>query len=130
MRYGSFIVQIEHQDERNQFSTVSEEAVDFLPNPLREFYMEANPEDVEIILENLTSIRLYPLHQLRDLQKEYKIIQGFIFATLEGDPIVINDGKVFIAVHGSGAWTFEKESFVESFDMFLEYIIKNLKEKD
>lgn len=127
MSYDSFIENIKRQDERNKFGLTSESNIDFLPNSLKEFYINVNPEDVEIVLEDLTSIKLYPLHQLMDLQKEYKNVGGFIFATHEGDPIYIKDGKVFRAVHGSGIWSLEKESLAESFKMFLEYVMKAMK---
>jgi hypothetical protein len=129
MSYDSFIENIKCQDERNKFGTTSESDVDFLPNSLKELYINANPKDVEIVLENLTSIKLYPLHQLIDLQKEYKNVDGFVFATHEGDPIFIMDGKVFRAVHGSGTSILDKETLADSIDNFIEFIMNVMRKK-
>lgn len=129
MSYDSFIENIKRQDKRNKFGSTSKLNVDFLPNSLKEFYTQANPEDVEIVLENLTSIKLYPLQHLMDLQNEYKGVGGFVFATLEGDPIFLRDEKVFKAVHGSGAWSLEEELLSESFDKFIELIISVMRKK-
>ncbi len=121
MDYTAFIEKATLQDERNCFSTVSEADVQFLPDPLKKFYLEANPVDVEIVLPNFTSIKLLPLHELVEVQEEYQAIEGFVFATLEGDPVLLKDQKVFIAAHGSDEWIYEP--LAESFDLYIEYMM-------
>jgi hypothetical protein len=123
--YEKFVIKAKQQDERNDFGQLEDSTSNSLPEPVREFYNYANPIDVELRMADLTSIKFYSADSLPALQQEYRMPEEyFVFATREGDPIFIKDGKVYTAVHGTGEW--EKELLFNSFNEFLENIIDQI----
>jgi hypothetical protein len=128
MLYEKFIMLTQKQDNRNKFGQLGQGDGENIPESLREFYKYANPIDVEVELDDLISIKFFPADYLENLQQEYNIDGGaFVFASKEGDPILLNDGKVYTAVHGTGQW--ELKYLYDSFERFLSNIVDNLSTK-
>lgn len=126
MEYSLFIEKVKKQDDRNVFGYPEKDSEHMLPKNLKSFYEYTNPIDVEVVLEDLCSIKLYPLEDLGNLQIEYDLnSDNFVFATLEGDPIFIKEKKIYIAPHGIGEWI--PQLLSESFDEFLAYILDKMK---
>lgn len=127
--YRPFIAAAEAQDARNTFATARTNQADTqLPAGLRHFYTVCDPTDVEIVLSDLTSIKLTPLHGLAPLQQEYSPVEhGFVFATREGDPIACLNGEIVTWAHGSRHPAVEK--LADDFDLLLEKVIADMKEQ-
>lgn len=120
--YEDFIKKAISQDSRNAFGTLDEVEEYQLPIMLNDFYKHANPIDVEVTQEDNTAIRFYPASSLKQLQNEYALPKDtFVFASREGDPVLLKDDKVYIAVHGTGEWKFE--FIASSFNGFINSII-------
>lgn len=121
--YQDFKSLAKKQDARNRFENCSIEGVK-IPEELIDFYEQCNPTDVEIVMQDLTSIKFFPIDYLDTLQSEYGFTKDhFVFASREGDPILLKNRKVYTAVHGSGTWVIER-----IFDSFVDFI-KNLVEE-
>lgn len=124
MNYNIFVQKVIAQDSRNRFGTLSVHNGINVPMALKKFYLDNEPVDVEVRLEDLNSIHFYPLSQLDDLQKEYKLPKGsFVFATMNGDPIYLFNNKVFITDEGCSS---KPEELASSFDEYLAAIIKEM----
>ncbi|MNE83853.1 hypothetical protein D3C80_1807060 [compost metagenome] len=127
--YRPFIAAAEAQDARNAFTIDRMNQSDTqLPAGLRHFYTMCDPADVEIVLSDLTSIKLTPLHGLTPLQQEYASVEdGFVFATREGDPIACLNGEIVTWAHGSRHPAVEK--LADNFDSWLEKVVADMKEQ-
>lgn len=86
------------QDSRNTFGKC-EKVPSIVPDPLKTFYRDYNPVDVEINIDGV-AVRFYPADDLEQLQNEYSIPSAFVFATCNGDPIFISEGIVYSCPHG------------------------------
>ncbi len=107
MNYSEFASKAVAQDKRNKFMKYVGE-LGFVPNETRDFYQNFNPVDVEVGM-NGSSIRLYPVSELIELQKEYDYLcVQFVFATCNGDPVFLHQGKIYICAHGVNAPQWEK----------------------
>lgn len=72
-----------------------------IPKSLIRFYKQANPIDVEVVLDDLTSVKFFPVNALEDLQSEYDLSKdSFVFASREGDPILIKEQKIYTQYMG------------------------------
>lgn len=119
MDYSEFVSKAAAQDERNKFMKYVGE-LGFIPSEARDFYQNFNPVDVEIGM-NGSSVRLYPVSELTDLQKEYDYLHAqFVFATCNGDPIFLYQGRVYTCPHGVKAPKLEKiaDSWNDFFSIF------------
>ena len=90
--FGSF-------DLADEFPITSEQ--------LKNFYKDYNPLDVEIDLGKNGVLRFFSGEELMNIQQEYALDNYLVFAELEGDPVVIKDGSIYISVHGTGQFDFE-----------------------
>jgi hypothetical protein len=125
MDYSKFINLIEAQDDRNIIKKVYRKVFD-IPKQLAEFYNQYEPDDVEILINDLSAVNLYPYDYLNQLQNEYKLgDKYFIFATKNSDPIAIFNGKVVAKAHGSQDSGFE--ILAENFDEYVCKLIENMK---
>ncbi len=120
--YNDFITKVKLQDSRNEFGEL-DRVEDFdIPIILHDFYKYANPIDVEVTQEDFTSIKFYPASSLLNLQNEYDLPRDtFVFASREGDPILLKGEKVYTAVHGVEKW--DPKLLANSFDEFLGMLI-------
>jgi hypothetical protein len=120
--YSQFVKKAKLQDARNEFGTLTGVETYDIPVTLYEFYKQANPIDVEITQKDLTSIKFYSGDLLRDVQNEFDLPDGtFVFASREGDPLLLRDDEVYTAVHGKSKWILKK--IADSFDEFIDNII-------
>lgn len=125
MNYSDFEKKIITQDPRNKFASYDGD-ISFIPKPMKKFYSTHNPEDVEIVLKDLNSVKFYPVESLKGLQGEYSYgADVFVFASKEGDAILLSNDCVATYTHGSKIPTFEK--LENSFDDFLAYLLLNIK---
>lgn len=99
MDYLSFVVKAKAQDKKNIF-TKYDGNLSFVPNELKIFYQKMNPVDVELDCDGI-SVHFWPATELEALQSEYAYLDvKFVFATCNGDPIFLNEGKIYICPHG------------------------------
>lgn len=125
MNYDEFVGIVKNQDARNIFQE-STTILNELPEELKHFYEKYEPADVEIVLKDLTSIKLYPKRELLSLQMQYRLGEGrFIFATREGDPIAFENGKVITCAHGSNS--IKVEVISKSFEEYLDIIAEMMR---
>lgn len=125
MNFDEFVSIVKNQDARNIFQE-STSVLNELPEELKPFYEKYDPTDVEIVLKDLTSIKLYPKQDLLSLQRQYRLGEGrFIFATREGDSIAFEDGKVITCAHGSNS--IKVEVISKSFEEYLDIIAEMMR---
>lgn len=126
MDYEELVNRIIKQDKRNKFSVCQKRNYE-IPSEIYSFYNKYNPLDVEIVLKDLTAIRLYNSSNFKGLADEYNIKNknGIIFATWEGDPIYTHDNHIFIKTHGSGV-SDDKKIF-NDIDEFFTWILREMK---
>ena len=125
MDYRQFITTVMAQDERNIFS-ISLGSWEGLPKAIQPFFNEFSPDDVEVILNDMTSIKLFPLSELYSLQEEYKPAKGlYVFATHEGDPIACRGEEIVTWSHGSHYISIEK--LADSIDAWISMVVLNMK---
>lgn len=99
MTIKDFVSKAIAQDDRNVFEPCA--TVDNLPTDIVELYKNANPIDVELNLDGII-VRFFPYDELEMVQQEYSLPKpAFIFATSNGDPIYLMEGKIYIGLHGS-----------------------------
>ena len=124
MRYHDFVEKTKIQDMRNIFETCNSSS-DFIPEPLRAFYMASNPINVEVMLEDYSQIKFYPISELENLQEDYDLpADSFCFATNNSDPIFIKEGKIFTMPHDGGT---QYEFLSDSFDNYLKLLINQMR---
>ena len=125
MNYSKFVKLVLSQDERNVIRTVQRKVLD-IPQPLKEFYNKYEPEDVEILTNDLSGINIFPYVNLDELQKEYSLGEEyFVFAIKNGDPIALHNNKVVSRGHGSKDSDFEE--IADDFDSYIIKLIENMK---
>lgn len=113
-----FVKRAIEQDKRNSFTET--EAKKFVPSELKEFYEKANPVDVEITMDG-NAVRLIPLDELEDSQLEYSLGEKrYAFASCNGDPIYLFDGKIYTCCHGIGK--VKDELMADSLSAFMDKI--------
>ena len=116
MDYTAFVAKATAQDKRNKFE-LYDNSFNIIPDEIKLFYIIYNPVDVELN-SNGVGVRLYPVGNLHELQKEYNYIKAqFVFATCNGDPIFFNNGCVYTCAHGVHEPQHEKIA-----DSFIEYL--------
>lgn len=120
----NFVTAVKQQDSRNKFIYSTKQ---IFCNPINLLYNKWQPDDVEIVFKDLTAIHFYPPDKFDILLEEYSFSESGItvFASWEGDPILIKNDKIYIAIHGAGSYIIDKE-FI-SLQSFLEWIIQNMK---
>ncbi len=119
MTIEDFVKRARMQDSRNIFEPYNGD-VSNIPSEIVEFYLKANPVDVEIDTRKYGSIHFYPLEELENLKKEYSFMpqDTFIFASNNGDPIFIENSDFYITYES----LFKPELLSDSFEGFLDYI--------
>lgn len=111
MDYDIIVEKLIKIDKRNKFRKID------LKNNLPNFYHHYDPYDVEVDYGIMT-IRFYSISKLERLNEEYSYLNvDLVFATSNGDPIFINDDKVYTCAHGCLNPKFEK--IANNFDDFL-----------
>lgn len=114
MVYRDFIKRAIAEDSRNRFTEGAN--VSIVPAQMIAFYQECNPSDVEINYPNLGALCFCPIERLHTLQEEYDYSpDNFVFATCNGDPVFLKDGKVCISLHG----VYRPEQLADSFEKFI-----------
>lgn len=104
------------QDERNHFSEYMADMED-VPIELHAFYQKYNPEDVEIV-SGVNSIRFVPVQNQMQARREYQYLDAdMILATVNGDPVFMRGGLIYICPHGVKQPKIEK--IAESFEEFI-----------
>lgn len=125
MDYVKFVNNIIRQDNRNVIEKVSRGAID-LPKQLAEFYNNFEPVDVEIVLSDMSGVKLYPLNYLYSLQNEYNLGESyFVFATKNSDPIALHNDVVVAFAHGSKF--VECEVISLCFDDYVDKLMASMK---
>ncbi len=125
MDYSKFVNVITAQDDRNVINKVQREITD-IPKQLVGFFCQYDPVDVEIVMEDLSAITLYPYSYLQQLQNEYNLGEEyFIFATKNSDPIALFNDKVVTLAHGTVDSTVEEVA--KSFEDYLSKLMKNMR---
>jgi len=82
-------------DKRNAFSRYDGD-LSKVPEEMVTFYRETNPSDVEV-----SFVRFVSAEGLANLQAEYAYLNvQFVFATSNGDPIFLHEGKIYTCPHG------------------------------
>ena len=79
-----------------------------------------NPVNVEFEF-NDGMVKLEPFESLMALNEQYRYVASdCVFATCNGDPIYIRDGKIYTCIHGSKRIVEEK--FAESIKELFEQV--------
>lgn len=119
MTIEEFVKKIKKQDSRNIFESFSGD-VSNIPSDIKEFYVKANPIDVEINTRKLGSIHFFSLEEIEGIKKEYSFMpqDSFIFASTNGDPIFIENSHYYIIYESR----FKPELLSNSFEDFLDII--------
>lgn len=121
MDYMDFTTKITARSERNKFESYNGN-LDFVPDEMKAFYRSSNPVHV-IIGYYGVSIKLCPVEELQELQKEYEYLKAqLVFATCNGDPIFLNADGVYTCPHGINEPQLEKKA--ESFDEYLKGLVE------
>ena len=120
-----FVTAVKKQDKRNMFEPFSGD-VSSLPEAIQEFYKNSNPVDVEIRLANYLQIRFYNVGNLAAIKEEYGLAESaFLFATCNGDPIYLQDGKVYTEAHGGFS---KPEMLANSFTEYLKLLMNHFQQ--
>lgn len=119
MTIEEFVKKAKKQDSRNIFEPFGGD-VSNIPSDIKEFYVKANPVDVEISTRKFGSIHFFPLEEIKDLKKDYSFMpeDSFIFASTNGDPIFIEKSHYYITYESQ----FKPEALSNSFEGFLDII--------
>lgn len=121
--FTNFVTAVQNQDKRNIFKTFSGD-VSSVPKDLQEFYINSNPIDVEIRMDNHSQIRFYSVDCLSAIKEEYKLPGSvFFFATMNGDPIYYKEGKIYAEVHGGVS---KPELLANSFTEYIQFVLSHL----
>lgn len=121
MLYDEFVNKVISEDSRNVFGKVTDNA-NLPDDSFPELYKYYDPIDVEFEF-NSGIIHLAPFSEIAELQNEYSYVNAdCVFATCNGDPIFIKDGKVFTCLHGTAKVIYEE--LASSFDEFINEIIR------
>ncbi len=117
MKYDFFVKKAKEQDDRNVFSSLKE--VKGVPSDLIDFYELINPVDVEVSI-NEVDVLFFDYDNLVETQKMYRIVDGFVFASCNGEPIYIKNGQIYTCVFGQKEIIEEK--IANSFEDYLSMI--------
>ena len=119
MKIEEFVAKAEKQDSRNAFEPFLGD-VSFVPEDLREFYLLANPIDVEISTRKFGNVRFYPIEQIGNLNDEYSFMpkESFIFATTNGDPIFVENSRYYTTYESC----YQPEYISDSFEALLDVL--------
>jgi len=121
MNYSIFVKKAIEKDSRNTFVTYADD-ISKIPTDLQMFYQSYNPVNVEIDTDN-GLIHFYPAEDLTELSKDYSYIGNiFVFATINSDPIFINDKIVYTCPHGINNPKWEKVA--ESFEEYIQGLLR------
>lgn len=117
MNIEEFVAKAEKQDSRNYFEPFLGD-VSFVPEDIREFYILANPVDVEISTRKYGNVHFYPIEQIRNLNDEYSFMpkESFILATTNGDPIFVENSRYYTTYESC----YQPEYISDSFEAFLD----------
>lgn len=119
MTINEFVDKAKKQDCRNIFEKYDGD-LSVIPKDLRSFYRNFNPIDVEVSMKEI-SVHFFPIDALDVLKTDYKLPDTcFVFASANGDPIYIEDGKIKSGVFGKKG--FIPEILAESFLQYIEMI--------
>jgi len=119
MTVKEFVEKAKRQDARNVFQENCK-SIENLPENLKSLYMEANPIDVEVLMDGKL-IHFYPMDELNALQTDYNLPMGrFVFATCNSDPIYTFEGRIYNCYHGTSI--IKDELMANSLDKFLDMI--------
>lgn len=113
MDFSTFSKKAVAQDKRNRFGKYTGQQ-GAIPDALLSFYREYDPLDVEVELAE-ACVRFIPAAELESISEEYPyLLEQFIFATSNGDPIFLNEGHVYTCPHGGGQsqWELLADDFV------------------
>ena len=117
MKYSKFVEKAIIQDKRNKFKSTKK--IEGTPNELIDFYIECNPIDVEVSIKKRIVV-FFGYKQLPSNKKEYHLEEGFVFASCNGEPIYLKDGKIYTCTFGKkGA---KETKLANSFDEYLGFI--------
>lgn len=96
MKIEEFVNKAKKQDKRNAFSLFEGKLVN-IPIEFSEFYKNYNPVDVEIRTKRFGNIWFCPVEKIYEIKSEYYFYpdSAFIFATSNGDPIFMENGKIY-----------------------------------
>lgn len=117
MNYFSFFEKLQKADPRVKY-TKNDQKLSCDEFKIPEFYQALNPINVEFEF-NDGVVKLEPFENLIILNEEYRYVAAdCVFATCNGDPIYVRDGKIYTCVHGSKHVVEEKiaESVEELFE--------------
>lgn len=119
MTIEDFVNKAKKQDSRNIFESYSGD-VSIIPSDIRNFFIKANPINVQIETRKFGDIHFYPLEEINSLNQEYSFMpeDSFIFASTNGDPIFIQNSQYYITYESR----FLPEQISNSFENFLDYI--------
>lgn len=119
MTIEEFVARAKKQDSRNTFKTYDGD-VSKIPLEIKDFYIKANPIDVEIESRKLGNIHFFPLEKIYDVRKDYSFMpeDSFIFASNNGDPIFIVNSLFYITYESQ----YNPEFLSENFESFLDIL--------
>lgn len=118
MTIEEFVTKAEKQDSRNHFEPFFGD-VSFIPEDIKDFYVLANPVDVEISTRKFGNVRFFPIEQIEDIKNEYSFMPNdtFIFASTNGDPIFIENKHYYITLESRYVPELISGSFREFLDV-------------
>lgn len=68
-----------------------------IPPDIKEFYIRANPVDVEIRTKKFGNLHFFPLEEMEVIKRNTRLCQGcFYFASTNGDPVFIRNSHYYI----------------------------------
>lgn len=122
MKIEEFVKNSLKQDSRNSFEA-NGDVSETIPEALKSFYMKADPVDVEVNMDG-NPVHLFPHSELEDIQEEYHIGDNrFVFASCNGDPIYILDGKT-VNTGYVGKGDIKDEKMADDLESFFDLIDK------
>lgn len=87
-----------------------------LPAELARCYQHLAPRRLFLSVDQGLTMRIFGLEELALEQDAYECEPHYVFASVEGDPITLFEGRVWTAEHGAGQWQFEEiNSSLEAF---------------
>lgn len=100
MDYHSFFEKLKTEDPRIEYVEVRKD-LECEGLKIPQFYKVIDPVNVEFEF-NDGIVRMEPFEGLLVLNKQYGYVKAdCVFATCNGDPIYVKNGKVYMCTHGS-----------------------------
>ena len=85
----------------------NKEIAEWIPGDFVSLYLEYDPLDVELPYEG-NSLIMVPYQKLESYLNDYELDKkSLVFATCNGDPLFINDSKIYTFAHGIEKPTWE-----------------------